>query len=42
MEIQVQMIWFQFFQLGKVKNSKINNINDKKIKNFNEAFIQCY
>ena len=25
------------FSTGKVKNSKINNINDKKIKNFNEA-----
>ena len=31
------MIWFQFFLLEKLKNSKINNINDKKIKNFNEA-----
>ena len=25
------------FSTGKIKNSKINNINDKKIKNFNEA-----
>jgi len=25
------------FATGKIKNSKINNINDKKIKNFNEA-----
>jgi glutamate N-acetyltransferase/amino-acid N-acetyltransferase len=25
------------FSTGKIKNSKINNINDKKIKNFNDA-----
>ena len=26
-----------FFSTGKIKNSKINNINDKKIKNFSDA-----
>ena len=34
--IQALMIWFQFFQQEK-QTSKINNINDEKIKEFDEA-----
>jgi len=37
MEIPALMIWFQFFSTGKIKNSMINNINDKRIKSFDKA-----
>ena len=37
METQAQMIWCQFFSTAKVKNPIINNINDKKIVNFDKA-----
>ena len=37
MVIQVQMIWFQFFQQVKLNNPKINNVNDEKIKFFEES-----
>ena len=37
METQVQMIWSQYFLQEPVKNSKIVNINDPKIKEFDSA-----
>ena len=37
MVIQAQMIWFVFFLLVKLRQSKIKNFNDKKIRDFEEA-----